>query len=944
VYNDKQDIVVTATKQDGLYILNETHEQSLVTVNSDKPANLSQLWHKRLGHLNRIGMDLLRKGMVYGISFEKDGPTEQCIACLEGKQARFPYKGKGGKRMNNSLELIHSDLCGPMPEMSWGGAKYFLTFIDDHSRKVFVYFLKSKDEVFDAFKTFKALVENECDKKIKVLRTDNGGEYISNDMKTYLRNLGIRHQLTIPHTPEQNGLAERTNRTLVEKARSMMKDANCDERFWAEAVNTAAYLANRSPHKAIKEQKTPQEIWTGKKVSLNHLKVFGCVGYVHVPKVKRKKWDSKSLPYVFVGYCEDSKGYRLLDPKNPSKIVRARDVVFLENKFSVDELQQNVTKKVEECGIENPVIEASECDQNSIIPASVDERDINHDINDGDGSEQNENEDHSDADSNITEQAGDHSIPQRQRKLPARFSDFILYQSTLSRDVPTSYREAMSCDERDLWVEAMEREMQAMSDYNVWELADLPENHKIVKCKWVFGVKGNECGEAVNYKARLVAKGFTQEYGVDYNETFSPVVNKTTLRVLFALAGKLNLSIDHLDVNTAFLNGELDEIIYMEQPEGFVNSKTPDKVCRLKKALYGLKQSPRVWHSKVEKELNELGYKRSKYDPCMFTKVKNGPNSFSAVALHVDDFLIFSNSKSEKSMLKDYLMSKFSVKDLGEAKYCLGLNVEKSVDGVKINQKTFILDLLKKFKMMNANPVSTPMEANLKLVCNKSGKDKPNVPYQSLIGSLMYLAVNSRPDIAYVTSYLSQFNTCYDLSHWTAAKRVLRYLKGTINLSLTYDSLDLNVEGFVDADWANNQLDRKSYSGFVFKLCKGPVSWEAKKQPCVTLSSTEAEYVAITQAAKECVFLKGLLKELVEYDKPIVVYNDNQSAQKLVYNPIFHNRTKHIDTKFHYIREKVKSKEIILKYLSTDKMLADALTKALPRAKHIYCTSGIGLL
>lgn len=942
VYNSDQEIVITATKRDDLYILDEKSECSLVTVE-----NRSQLWHRRLGHLNRIGMDLLRKGMASGLSFDNVS-SEPCIACLEGKQTRLPFKGKGGKRVNEPLQLIHSDLCGPMPEKSWGGSRYFLTFIDDHSRKVFVFFLKAKNEVFNIFKQFQAMVENETDKKIKVLRTDNGGEYVSSNMKNHLQKLGIKHQLTIPYTPEQNGLAERTNRTLVEKARCMMKEANCDERFWAEAVNTAAYLANRSPHKAIKEQKTPEEVWSKKKVSLEHLKVFGCVAYTHIPKDQRKKWDSKSVPYIFVGYCEESKGYRLIDPNQPRKIVRAKDVVFLENKFSIDKLVSPREENVPAI-IPNPESEVNHYGDNNVNLDEENQAYSNEELSEE--VEESEAEDQHDPEIIIQDEAEDDEntslrrTSRRQRKIPNKFSDFVLFQSTHSYSVPTTYREAMASDERGLWLKAMQKEMEAMSSYNVWDLVDLPQNQKTVKCKWVYSLKGNECGDTVNHKARLVAKGFTQEYGVNYNETFSPVVNKTTLRVLFALAGKLDLSINHLDVNTAFLNGELEETIYMEQPEGFVNEKLSNKVCLLKKALYGLKQSPRVWHNKVEEDLNELGYKKSKYDSCMFTKIKS--NSFNVVALHVDDFLVFSNNDVEKSKLKKHLMSKFSVKDLGEAKFFLGLNIEKNDGKVKVSQKTFILDLLKRFNMLDANPVSTPMECNVRLGLSKNEEENQSnsdVPYQSLIGSLMYLAVNTRPDIAYAISYLSQFNTCFNTSHWIAAKRVLRYLKGTINYSLTYECSDLNVKGYVDADWANNVLDRKSYSGFIFDMCNGPVSWEAKKQSCVTLSSTEAEYVAITQAAKECVFLKGLLKELVDYDEPIVVYNDNQSAQRLVYNPVFHNRTKHIDTKFHYIRETVKSNKVVLKYLPTDKMLADVLTKGLPKAKHVFCTKGMNLV
>ncbi|XP_039313806.1 uncharacterized protein LOC105196674 isoform X1 [Solenopsis invicta] len=278
----KGEIVVTASYHNGLYRLDTSQIANLA-----KHTDSEEIWHKRLGHLNRISMNLLKKNLATGINFD-DERSEQCVACLKGKQTRKPFKNINAKRANNLLQIIHSDLCGPMPVYSWSGKRYILNFIDDFSRKIHVYFLASKTEVCSFLKNYQSLVENETDRTIKILRTDNGREYVNKEFEEYLKFKGIKHQLIVPYTPEQNGVAERTNRTIVEKARCMMQDADSNEKMWAEAVNTAVYLKNRSPHKAVKG-KTPQEIWTGEKVDLSHLKVFGCIGYVHVPKIQRNK-------------------------------------------------------------------------------------------------------------------------------------------------------------------------------------------------------------------------------------------------------------------------------------------------------------------------------------------------------------------------------------------------------------------------------------------------------------------------------------------------------------------------------------------------------------------------------------------------------------------------------------------------------------------------------
>lgn len=456
--------------------------------------------------------------------------------------------------------------------------------------------------------------------------------------------------------------------------------------------------------------------------------------------------------------------------------------------------------------------------------------------------------------------------------------------------------------------------------------------------------KKSDSDDNITYRARLVAKGYSQKSGIDYNETFSPVVRHTTLRLLFALAVQLDLNTVHLDVKTAFLNGELDETIYMKLPDCFESTGSDKcKVLKLKKAIYGLKQSSRAWHKKVDSTMLANGYKKSKLEPCLYTKFVNGLRTI--ISLYVDDFFIFSNDEKEIKIVKQILSSQFKIKDLGPIKNCLGMsvNTDKENNLITLSQEKYIDQLLCKFNMTECKTVDTPMETKLNV--EKSQNVKSNNPYQQLIGSLMYLAILTRPDISYAVGYLSQFNNCHSNEHWLYAKRVLKYLKGTKDVGLKYcKNGNVNIKGYCDADWANNTTDRRSYTGYCFMLSGAVISWGCKKQRTVALSSTEAEYMAITEGCREAVYLLNLQNEITGLMYTISMYNDNQSANKLSENSVFHNRTKHIDVRYHYCREVISKKIVKIYYLTTEEMPADILTKSLVSVKHHKFVKMLGIV
>lgn len=486
----------------------------------------------------------------------------------------------------------------------------------------------------------------------------------------------------------------------------------------------------------------------------------------------------------------------------------------------------------------------------------------------------------------------------------------------------------------------MSEEIAALERNNTWTLVNKPKTEPVISCKWVYKIKRDHSGNILKYKSRLVARGFTQKYGVNYFDTYAPVVRNSTVRMLMALAVENDYYIDQIDVKNAYINSDLHETIYMKQPEGF--NKGTDLVCKLNKSLYGLKQSGYEWNRLFNNMLvSSLKFKRSKCDPCVY--VKGSDNNKIILAVYVDDVLIFGSNRNNIDSVKKCIAEKFDIVDLGKCSKVLGLNVKSNSGEIIISQKLYAEEVLKKCGMSECNTAPTPMDSGQKLEgcvsepCSDCGKVNPS-DYRAIIGSLMFLAVSTRPDISYAVSALSRFNNKPHLIHFTAAKRVLRYIKGTITCGIRYVKTGNPIYGYVDADWGNDAGDRKSYTGYVFMMAGGPISWESKKQPTVALSSTESEYMAATQGAKEVVFIRNLLQELDQHnsDDPTTLYCDNFGAGELSRNIGYHSRSKHIDLRHHFIRELVENETIVVKHIGTTEMLADILTKALAKTKHVY--------
>lgn len=492
------------------------------------------------------------------------------------------------------------------------------------------------------------------------------------------------------------------------------------------------------------------------------------------------------------------------------------------------------------------------------------------------------------------------------------------------------------------WRKAMSSEYDAFARNDTFDLVDRSLAKNIVGSKWIFRIKRLPNGSIDRYKARVVAKGFHQRPGVDFSDTYSPVVKHATIRLVLGTAVARGWPLQHLDVNNAFLQGPLNEEVYMLQPPGLIDKDKPNHVCRLKKAVYGLKQAPRAWYTALKEYLVSIGFKNSLADASLFT-LRSG-DSFVYILIYVDDIIITGTSMTSLNQVTDLLAAKFSLKDLGELSYFLGMEAYRSPAGLHLTQTKYITDLLRKTKMADAKPVATPMSSSQVLTLSSGDLLPDPTQYRVTVGSLQYLCL-TRPDIAFVVNRLSQYMHQPRTLHWEAVKRVLRYLIGTANKGIFFSATSpLTLHAYSDADWAGNSDDDSSTGAYIVYLGKQPVSWSSKKQNGVARSSTKAEYRALTAAASEVKWLTSLMSNLsLQSTATPVLYCDNIGATYLTANPVFHSRMKHFALNYHFVREQVQAKTLRVAHISSTDQLADALTKPLPRARFLDLTTKIGL-
>jgi len=994
---------------------------------STLPTDIS-LWHRRFIHHNYADVKrMIQKKLVTGLKLESNAkPDPVCEPCIAGKMHSNPFPPSPNHN-RAPLELIHSDLHGPLPVTTHSGYKYWITFIDDCSCFRAVYLLKAKSEAFEAFKDYKSWAENQLGAKIRALQDDKGGEYMSNAFLKFTTACGIERRHSVRNRPQQNGLAERANRTMGERITAMLAESGLPLSFWGYCIASMVHVWNRLPTSSLAGT-TPFEAFYQRKPNVSHLRVWGCTAYVHIQRDKRNSLEPYAEKCVFIGYPSGYKGWLFYNPTTGQTRISER-ADFDERYFPClsgekrpkipsfalppspepsPELPATSTFSLpwDEGGVDDPLPDLPDFSSQlpSEPPSRLEPPSEPQTAPESSQSPQPESSTHP-ADSATTEEPTPSPTPtlpplsvplpvtppqpptplpasppplRRSKRAPqprraywklgkplfepnaedeheegALCADasyhLVQFAGAASGADPRSYKSAMSSPDADKWTEACNNEVSTLVANGTWELVELPPGAKVVNSGWVFKVKLNADGSVERYKSRLVAKGYSQRPGFDYTEVFAPTFRPASLRLIMALAAREGYKMRSVDISSAFTYGDLDEVIYMRQPEGY-HQGGPNIVCKLHKSLYGLKQSARQWNKKLREVLEALGFKRLQSDNSIYIFSRGDIKIITPV--FIDDItLVSKNDKAMDDTVKE-LQQHFKLRDLGPTTFLLSVQVKQDLQAhtISLSQSHYIDDLLERFQMDKAKPVKTPLSPGTELsqlVPTESEKQQMrNVPYLSAVGALQYLATMTRPDISYAVSYLGRFNHNPHPEHWTAVKHVLRYLKGTRDYKLIYSHSD-DSELFItysDADHGGCKKTSHSTGGYVTVVGGGAVGWSSKRQAFVTLSSTEAEYVAAVEAGKEIMWMRSILQEF-GYPQSLAssLMIDNQSGIDVAKNPEHHGRMKHLDLRFYWLREKVEEGIMTPHYIPSSKNVADLLTKAVQPAVVNFAVPMLGL-
>lgn len=919
-------------------------------------------WHEKLGHISFDKIkSMQKKDIVNDLKMCNLGQDQKCESCAATKTHRHPHPTRSTPKSKHPGEVLHMDtVTFNIPSL--GGSKYFVLIKDEFSSYKIVFFAKLKSEITNKVKSIINQVKLETGNQTLKIFSDQGSEFKNVDLSSFISNLGTSHEMSNVRTPEQNGLIERENRTIIEAARTLIYQANLTAEYWAEAVNTSVYLLNRVPNSRNPDT-TPYELWHCRKPSLANLHKFGEKSMVRI-SMKTPKFEATAKPMIFTGYTERFNSFRFIDPITKTLHVSC-DVTFLNKYYSNPEGQQKETP-IESIsfGLEidqyhpilseptgsnldtnpkasNPVIDTTDLNQESTeskdsVSSSSPTNSLNNifeeSIYDVPMTESTDSTNEIDMTiDNMREEPADHhpekANPERMATLRPRqtkpnYMPWKLNLSTIhADDDPTSFSEAMGRADKDLWLSAMQEELNSLKQNCVWKLVKRPTDRKIVTNRWVFRIKRKANGDVDRYRARLVARGFSQVHGIDYNLTFAPVVNATSVRFILAYAAMRNLLLAQFDIKTAFLYGKLEEQVFMEQPQGFCSDST--LVCLLQRSLYGLKQAPRQWSQTFRNFLQSANLNQCEHDNCVFYSA----SPLIIIAIYVDDGLILAKDQATINNMMSQLRDRFNVHELDCSTF-LGFQLKQSKNMMIIHQEAYINKLLVKFRMENSKPEPTPV-SNSYLTSQELEQLPADVPYREAVGSLLYAAVTTRIDIAFAVGLASRAVANPKVKDWQLVKRIFRYLSGARDFGLCYKaSSDFSLSAYCDASYADDVSTARSTTGLLLFFAGAPIQWRSMRQAMVTKSVSEAEYIAICTATTDLVILRKLGKELaIIPNLPSTLLCDNDASVRLANNEKSAHRTRHMHVKVAYTREQIERGELKVIHTPGTKQRADPLTK-----------------
>lgn len=906
---------------------------------------VADLHHQRLAHLHSSALQ----------RFCEDGDrmTGKCTSCIMAKSTRKPFSSHL-PNTNCLLYRVHSDVVGPIQSATSAGKRYFVTFIDEASRYNKIFLISHKSQVFESFRTYMAEAERHTGEKICILKSDRGGEYRSSQLLAFAATNGIIMEQGPAKTPQHNSVAERFNRTIMEKARAQMIHANLPVHLWGEVVSATSHILNLTPSSITKD--SPVNKWMahtvdggGHMADISFLRVIGCAAYAHIHNDERRKLDAKAVPKVLVGYEPNSKAYRPYDTST-TLVMISRDVTFIESVFPLRHQQQHD----QVCHTDNPI-------EDFWFPRD----EIPHTLPtvqpslDDTPSTTSSNMKHPQDSSTKTPAVGNSAPrPSRNIKPIERLGNLQTYAAVASgkhdEDNPT-YEQAMKGPDKEHWMQAMKDEYCSFVQHRVGRLVKRTNDMNVVGGMWRLKRKRNTLGEITAYKARWVILGNRQIKGIDFMKTYASVVVKESLYAMLSLAASDDLEFEAFDIKTAFLTGTNEMPVHTAQMKGF-NDNSGD-ILVLDQAVYGTRQAHRQFNATLKEKYASIGLHSSEVDDSLYSRWVG--KSFVHIHMHVDDGAVISNDIDLLRSVQKSIHQIYEVKWHAKPTEHLGVRItrDRAARTIHLSQENYLTDVLERFGMSDSKPVITPISPCVHLVPASADdhEECKGFPYLEIIGSLNHASVDTQPDISYAVSTLAQFSTSYGTDHITAIKHLMWYIKGNVDRGVSFRATSTSshiLQAYADADYANDASHRRSVTGYTINLGGSTVCWRTRRQKSVALSTTEAEYMAMADCSKHIVWFRKLIYVL-SHSRPIptdilmppsALFNDNNGAVFLSQEAAVNSRSKHIDIRHHYIRELVKNEIICPTQIDTKAMPADYLTKAATKPVLDTCRKLVGNL
>ncbi|POW09590.1 hypothetical protein PSHT_09061 [Puccinia striiformis] len=838
-------------------------------------------YHRAFGHASlRHIRKIIKLQLGNGLPEEIPQGKIHCPVCAISKSTQVNPLTSTLRKIER-LDVMAADLIGPFQVDSIDGGKYLLTMRDVATGYAFAKVLKRKNDANGHIINIITRLEQATGKRVGTLRSDNGGEFANQELFDFLALKGIAAEKSLPYHHYQNGMIERFNRTIADMGRTILIDSPLPKEFWSYSFVWAAHVLNRLPNKASGD-KTPFEALFNRKPQYDHFRVFGSTGYIHIPHEKRQKLDDRALKGFVIAHLDHSKGWLFWLP-DEHKFVCSAMVRFPPELRDV------------------PVVKQAK--EQEILPSSP-KLSVDYIMN--------------------LLQLGDFSREiefTNQELIVDKIIDLCRFYAI---SVPKTFKQAMNSSDKEAWSKAIAIELSNLEEMRVWVLQLQPPDKRPLGGRWVFATKPDTDGSGVRFKARYVAKGFTQVEGQDFLKTFAPTATFVSLRLLMVVAGAYKWPVQSFDFVAAYLNSPIDEEVWVKPPEGM--KTPPGHALLLKKALYGTRQAARCWWLHLKNVLDKFGYSPSQYDNSLY--ILRHPDETGVVWLHVDDGVVTASNIKLLKKLEDDLKDILKIKWSHSLDSIVGLNVVRSDRGFQLYQQDLVNSILAEH-WDGVSKANTPLPSNYNATTDENGDSTNSGKYLSVIGSLSYLAVGTRPDICFAVNYLARFAAKPGVLHWKGVQHLINYLADSRELRLSlFPSADLQpLKAFADASWGG-EFSRSSY-GVLITFLNCPVLWVSRRQQSVASSTCHAEYMALGVATRQALWVRHLLRDVLKRDYVGHLFCDNQAAIKVSTDDASNKRTRHTDRDFYITNEALFQKKTSLEWVGTKDQLADIFTKCM---------------